>query len=105
MQEAFKIAFLLIASGPINAYILVMSQHTAPIQQAADGSPDREMAILTEIGRILSSTLDLRDAFPKMMQLISDQLYMHRGTLVLLDESTGELRTQAALGLSADDIE
>jgi len=28
------------------------------------------LAILTEIGLILSSTLELRDAFGKMMQLI-----------------------------------
>jgi Nif-specific regulatory protein len=66
---------------------------------------DQEMAILTSIGAILSSTLDLREAFPKIMQIISDQLNMHRGTLVLLDESTGRLRTEAALGLSPEDIE
>ena len=30
---------------------------------------------------------------------------MHRGTLVLLDESTGRLRTEAAVGLSAEDVE
>src|SRR5205809_7436028 len=40
-----------------------------------------------------------------MMQIISDKLNMRRGTLILLDESTGRLRTEAALGLSHDDIE
>jgi Nif-specific regulatory protein len=30
---------------------------------------------------------------------------MRRGTLILLDESTGRLRTEAAIGLSADDID
>jgi Nif-specific regulatory protein len=68
-------------------------------------SLDHELAILTAIGSILSSTLDLREAFPKIMQIISDQMNMHRGTLVLLDESTGRLRTEAALGLTPDDIE
>jgi Nif-specific regulatory protein len=96
---------LVIARPPGIAYILVMNELTPRITQAIEGGPDPEMAILTEIGRILSSTLDLREAFTKMMQLISDQLHMHRGTLVLLDDSTGQLRTQAALGLSADDIE
>jgi Nif-specific regulatory protein len=82
-----------------------MDMGTTPNAQAPHGAPDQELAILTTIGAILSSTLDLRDAFAKMMQIISDQLNMHRGTLVLLDESTGRLRTEAALGLSADDME
>ena len=38
------------------------------------------------------------------MQLISDRLGMKRGTLVLLDEATGRLRTEAAVGLSNEDI-
>ena len=63
------------------------------------------MSILTEIGQILSSTLELREAFGKMMQIISDKLDMHRGALVLLDESTGRLRTEAAVGLTPDEIE
>ena len=71
------------------------------------GSPraDRELLTLMEIGHILSSTLELREAFQRMMQLISDKLEMRRGTLVLLDESSGRLRTEAAVGLSAEEIE
>jgi len=84
---------------------MVMDAGSTPNAQAGHGPPDQELAILTSIGAILSSTLDLRDAFAKMMQIISDQLNMHRGTLVLLDESTGRLRTEAALGLAPDDIE
>src|ERR1700722_6850646 len=66
---------------------------------------ERELAILTEIGLILSSTLELGDAFGKMMQIISDKLNMRRGSLVLLDESTGRLRTEAAVGLTPEEIE
>jgi Nif-specific regulatory protein len=84
---------------------MVMDMASTPNAQAVPPTPDQELAILTTIGAILSSTLDLRDAFAKMMQIISDQLNMHRGTLVLLDESTGRLRTEAALGLAPDDIE
>jgi Nif-specific regulatory protein len=77
-----------------------------PLSSAAKPShADQELAILTEIGAILSSTLELRDAFGKVMQIISDRLNMHRGTLVLLDESTGRLRTEAAIGLVASEIE
>jgi Nif-specific regulatory protein len=66
---------------------------------------DQELAILTEIGQILSSSLDARDVYAKIMQIMSDKAAMRRGTLVLLDESTGRLRTEAAVGLGSDDIE
>src|SRR3954447_17704022 len=84
---------------------MVMSPGTPPIVNAPSGVADQELAILMEIGRILSSTLELRDAFGQMMQIISDKLNMHRGTLVLLDESTGRLRTEAAVGLAQGDID
>src|SRR5688572_19616419 len=58
-----------------------------------------------EIGQILSSSLELRDTFGKTMQIVSDQLNMRRGALVLLDESSGRLRTVAAIGLTQDEIE
>ncbi|MGD0388870.1 MAG: sigma 54-interacting transcriptional regulator [Tepidisphaeraceae bacterium] len=76
-----------------------------PNPQAPHGSADQEIAILTEIGRILSSTLELRESFQKMMQIISEKLDMRRGSLVLLDESTGRLRTEAAVGLTPEEIE
>jgi len=82
-----------------------MSLAGPPNPQAASADNDQELAILTEIGQILSSTLDLRDAFAKVMQIISDKLNMRRGSLVLLDESTGRLRTEAAIGLTPDEIE
>lgn len=66
---------------------------------------DQELSTLTEIGALLSSTLELRDAFQKMMQIISDKLDMRRGALVLLDESSGRLRTEAAVGMTHEEIE
>ncbi len=77
----------------------------SPISQARPTSADQELAILTEIGQILSSTLELRHAFGKVMQIISDKVNMHRGALVLLDESTGRLRTEAAVGMTPEDME
>src|SRR2546423_4647073 len=78
---------------------------TPAIQASTPPVADQELAVLTEIGQVLSSSLDLREVFGKMMQIISDKLNMRRGTLILLDESTGRLRTEAALGLSPDDID
>jgi len=82
-----------------------MDSSGSPTSQAGNVRGDQELAILTSIGQILSSTLELRDAFGKMMQIISDKLNMHRGALVLLDESTGRLRTEAAVGLTAEEID
>jgi Nif-specific regulatory protein len=76
-----------------------------PIPQAYRPGGEQELAILTEIGQILSSTLELREAFAKMMQIISEKLNMRRGALVLLDESTGRLRTEAAVGMSPEEME
>jgi len=82
-----------------------MDVELPPIPQAGRIGADQELGILMEIGRILSSTLDLRESFQKMMQIISEKLDMRRGSLVLLDESTGRLRTEAAVGLTPEEIE
>src|SRR6476619_4893208 len=82
-----------------------MAPADPPTTHASPSVADQELAILTELAEILSSTLELREAFGKVMQIISDKLDMHRGTLVLLDESSGRLRTEAAIGLGADEIE
>jgi Nif-specific regulatory protein len=82
-----------------------MPEALPPISQASAARADQELAVLTEIGQILSSTLQLREAFGRIMQIISNKLDMHRGALVLLDESTGRLRTEAAVGMTPDEIE
>jgi Nif-specific regulatory protein len=90
--------------GPV-AYNVVMETAATPTSQALAPTREQELHILTEIGQILSSTLELRDAFAKTMQIISDKLDMHRGALVLLDDSTGRLRTEAAIGMTQEEIE
>jgi Nif-specific regulatory protein len=82
-----------------------MADPLPPTEQAVLRQADQELSILIDIGRILSSTLELREAFGQIMQIISDKLDMHRGALVLLDESTGRLRTEAAVGLTPEEIE
>src|SRR5271154_6048461 len=82
-----------------------MDATTTPVMRALSISGEHELLVLTEIGQILSATLELRDAFAKTMQIISDKLDMHRGALIMLDESTGRLRTEAAVGMTAEEIE
>jgi Nif-specific regulatory protein len=76
----------------------------ATADAAVDTRIQREKVTLAEVARVLSDTLELSAAFDAAMQTISDRLGLRRGTLVLLDEATGKLRTEAAVGLSNDDI-
>ena len=82
-----------------------MADGESPNSHSQLTAREQELSILTELGHILSSTLELREAFGKMMQIISDKLDMRHGSLVLLDESTGRLRTEAAIGLTPEEME
>ena len=63
------------------------------------------MAILASISSILSSTLELGETFSKVMQVLMEKLDIQRGTLVLLDESSGQARIQSAVGFTKDQID
>src|SRR6266699_5170517 len=97
--------FNYLCNGGRFAYNVIMDSAITPKPQAGEVTGEQELHILTEIGQILSATLELRDAFAKTMQIISDKLNMRRGALVLLDESTGRLRTEAAVGMTQEEIE
>ena len=88
-----------------SAYIIDMAGDKTLNVPAGERSTDQELSILTEIGQILSSSLDLRSSFGQVMQIISDKLSMRRGALVMLDESTGRLRTEAAIGMTPEEME
>ncbi len=64
-----------------------------------------ELTILTELGRVLSSGLDLHSIFDQTMRVLAERLGMERGSMVLFDEATGKLQIEAALGLTAEEIE
>lgn len=81
-----------------------MSQSQVPENCASGSVEQRELSVLTDIAQILSTTFELRDIFARVMQLISERLNMHRGTLSILDESTGRLSTEAALGLTGEEM-
>jgi Nif-specific regulatory protein len=95
--------FIAIRGG--SAYIIDMPTDSPLNVPASDRATDHELSILTEIGQILSASLDLRASFGQVMQIISDKLSMRRGALVLLEESTGRLRTEAAIGLTSEEME
>jgi Nif-specific regulatory protein len=63
-----------------------------------------ELSLLNEISRVLGSTLDLHNVFDQTMRVLADRLGMERGSLVLLDQLTGKLRTETAVGLTPEEI-
>ncbi len=96
------------SSAPVPADT-VSSDSTPPNPQEAHRREimeraELELSILNEISRVLGSTLDLHAVFDQTMRVLADRLGMERGSMVLLDELTGKLRTEAALGLTPEEI-
>lgn len=63
-----------------------------------------ELATITELGKTLTSTLDLREILNLVMDKISQLLRPKNWSLLLLDEETNELRFEIAVGPGADKI-
>jgi Nif-specific regulatory protein len=78
---------------------------SSPLSAATGSRNDQQMAILSEIGGILSSSPELRHGFAQIMQLLIGRIPMLRGCLVLLDDTTGQLRTEAAVGFTPAEME
>jgi Nif-specific regulatory protein len=93
------------AANPALAYHALNGGFIVPTDLATPGRADQEMVILTELSSVLCANLGLGDAFAKVMQVLVNKLDMQRGTLILLDESTGQARIEAALGFTPEQIE
>ncbi|WP_043815275.1 nif-specific transcriptional activator NifA [Desulfarculus baarsii] len=61
----------------------------------------QELQMLFKISQLLETSLDLRDVMQPVLELMSEQMDMLRGTITLLNRETGELMIEAAHGLSA----
>ncbi len=63
-----------------------------------------ELAILNEMSTSLSSTLDLDEILTLIMERINAVLKVEAGSLLLIDDETGELVFQIALGEKAEGV-
>lgn len=63
-----------------------------------------EMALLNDVARTLSSTLQLDEVLTRIMEQVETLLNVEAGSLLLTDQTTGELVFQIALGDKADEI-
>lgn len=63
-----------------------------------------ETALLNDVARTLSSTLQLDEVLTRIMQQVEAMLNVEAGSLLLTDPATGELVFQIALGDKADEV-
>lgn len=71
----------------------------AQIRAAGLASRLRELSSLSQAGRALAASLSLDDVLQAVLQSARELLDASEGSLMLLDEETGELRVAAAVGL------
>ena len=82
-----------------------MNKRNVPTDQAAAASSEHDLGIILDLGQAIAGTPDLREAFAKIMQLLSQKRQMRRGCLLLLDDGTGRLRTERSYGLTPEEAE
>jgi diguanylate cyclase (GGDEF)-like protein len=63
-----------------------------------------QFATFTEIGKAITSTLDLKEILNMVMEKISDLLQPRNWSLLLLDEETSELRFEIVVGAGSDKL-
>jgi diguanylate cyclase (GGDEF)-like protein len=63
-----------------------------------------ELTVFNEIGKTLTSTIDIREVLKIIMQKVSELLRPENWSLLLLDDRTGELYVEVAVGQGADRI-
>jgi diguanylate cyclase (GGDEF)-like protein len=65
----------------------------------------KELDILHDVGKMISSTLNLSELLKLILELVMKVLKAERGSIMLLDEEKQELRVAVANGLAPDVIE
>jgi len=63
-----------------------------------------ELSTLNEVGKVLNSTLELQTILNLVMERVKEMMKVEAGSLLLLDEATGELVFEVALGPSAPQL-
>ena len=75
------------------------------IKLAPESREEMELAVLREVGEAIGGALKLETVFEQTMDVLARELRMVRGTLVLKDRVSADLRIAAAHGLSAEEKE
>jgi Nif-specific regulatory protein len=64
----------------------------------------QELTALYEISHSMASTLEFKSVLNQVLETLSHQLDMNRGTVSILDQRTGQLGIEAAHGLTKEEI-
>ena len=64
-----------------------------------------ELSLLFEISQILDQSMDISQIIQPVLKAIADRFGMLRGTIAVLNRSTGEISIEAAYGLSNSQME
>ena len=63
-----------------------------------------ELSVLTEISRILGSTLELAEIYTEVMKSLAEQMDLYCGTILLVREGNEVLKVAASYGLSDEQL-
>ena len=63
-----------------------------------------ELSVLTEISRILGSTLELAEVYTEVMKSLAEQMDLHCGTILLVREGNEVLKVAASYGLTDEQL-
>jgi diguanylate cyclase (GGDEF)-like protein len=74
------------------------------ISHDACHSIQQQAKIFCEIGRILTSSLNPKDVFQRVMKLIGEYFSPRNWSLLMMDEKTGELKFEIVMGVDADKL-
>src|SRR3972149_7965818 len=64
----------------------------------------KELSVFHEVGKTLTSTLDLNEVLQIIMEKISSFFRPDTWSLLLVDEETGELHFEIAIGEAAESL-
>ncbi|MFW6369168.1 MAG: diguanylate cyclase [Myxococcota bacterium] len=76
----------------------------SPPAQGRSRHPEAELRAVSELGKVLTSTLELPEVLGRIMEVVHDLLQARQWSMLLVDEETGRLRFEIAVGEGAEAI-
>jgi transcriptional regulator with GAF, ATPase, and Fis domain len=76
-----------------------LGEHREPTTRSRRA--EQELSVFIELGKTLTSTLDIREVLKVVMSKVSELVAPRSWALLLVDERTGDLRHEIAVGRPA----
>jgi transcriptional regulator with GAF, ATPase, and Fis domain len=75
-----------------------------PQPEKEDAKTVARLKSLYEISRVLNASPDLKEAYPEMLQILSQKMRMKRGAVLLMNAESGEWEMGGSHGLSGEEL-